>query len=133
MLVLMRSHLKGKVAMMGLAPVLFWMLAAGIEIARRDPEAFETPFVYLAATWLLYLPVFGLAGVLLIGAIRLVRFRTVPLLLSFGAVGGACLAVLCLSIASSTYRLPMRVWPLCFVVGAAMGIGLTRREFSRAS
>jgi len=51
----MRSHLKGRVAMMGLAPVLFWMLAAGFEIARRDPEAFEMPFAYLTATWLLYL------------------------------------------------------------------------------
>ena len=113
--------------MMGLAPVLFWMLATGIEIARRDPEAFETPFAYLAATWLLYLPVFGLAGVLLIGGVRLVRFRSIPFLLSLGAVGGAGLAVLCLSIASSTYRLPMRVWPLCFVVGAVMGLGLVPR------
>jgi uncharacterized membrane protein len=133
MLVVMRSHLKGSVAMIGFAPVLFWMLATGIEIARLDPEAFETPFAYLAAAWLLYLPVFALAGVLLIGAARLVRFRTVPLLLSFGAVGGAGLAVFCLSVASATYRLPMRVWPLCLVVGAAMGVGLVRRELPRTS
>lgn len=130
---LMRSHLTRRAAMIGLAPALFWMLATGIEIARRDPEAFETPFAYLAATWLLYLPVFGLAGVLLIGGVRLVRFRTLPFLLSFGAIGGAGLAVLCLSIASSTYRLPMRVWPLCVVVGALMGLGLVRRELPRAS
>ena len=130
---LMRLHLTRRATMIGLAPALFWMLATGIEIARRDPEAFETPFAYLAATWLLYIPVFGLAAVLLIAVIRLVRFRTIPLLLSFGAVGGACLAVLCLSIASSTYRLPMRVWPLCFVVGAAMGVGLVRRELPRPS
>lgn len=130
---LMRSHLTRRAAMIGLAPALFWMLATGIEIARRDPEAFETPFAYLAATWLLYLPVFGLAGVLLIGGVRLVRFRTLRFLLSFGAIGGAGLAVLCLSIASSAYRLPMRVWPLCVVVGALMGLGLVRREVPRAS
>jgi uncharacterized membrane protein len=129
----MRSHLKGRLAMMGLAPVLFWMLATGIDIARRDPEALDTPLAYLAATWLLYLPVFGLAGVLLIGGVRLVRFRTIPLLLSFGAVGGAGLAILCLTIAAATYRLPMRVWPLCCVVGAAMGFGLVRRELPTAS
>lgn len=131
--VLMRSHLMRSVAMMGLAPVLFWMLATGIEIARRDPEAFETPFAYLAATWVLYLPVFGLAGILLIGGAHLVRFRAITFLPSFGAVGGASLAVLCLSMASSIYRLPMRVWPLCFVVGAVMGAGLVRRELPRAS
>lgn len=132
MLVLIRSHLKGRAAMVGLAPVLFWMLATGLEVAQRDPEAFETPFVYLAATWLLYLPVFALAGVVLIGVLRLVRFRTIPLLLSFGAVGGAGLSVLCLSIASATYHLPMRVWPFCVLVGAVMGVGLFRRELSAA-
>ncbi len=79
---------------MAIAPVLFWILATAIEMAQRDPEAFEIPFVYLAATWLLYLPVFGLAGVLLIGAVRVARIRTIPVLLSFGAVGGAGLAVL---------------------------------------
>jgi hypothetical protein len=128
----MRSHLKGSLAMMGLAPVLFWMLATGIEIARRDPEALDTPFAYLAATWLLYLPVFGLAGVLLIGGVRLVRFRTIPFLLSFGAVGGAGFAVLCLTIAAAIYRLPMRAWPLCCMVGAAMGVGLVLRGIRTA-
>jgi hypothetical protein len=129
----MRSHLKGRLAMMGLAPVLFWMLATGIEIARRDPEALDTPLAYLAATWLLYLPVFGLAGVLLMGVVRLVRIRTIPFLLSFGAAGGAGLAVLCLTIAAAIYSLPMRAWPLCCVVGAAMGIGLVLRELPTAS
>jgi hypothetical protein len=133
MLLLTRSHLTGRAAMIGLTPALFWMLATGIEIARRDPEAFETPFAYLAATWLLYLPVFGLAGVLLIGGLRLVRFRTIPFLLSFGAVGGAGFAVLCLTIAAAIYRLPLRAWPLCCVVGAAMGVGLVLREFPTAS
>ncbi len=118
---------------MGLAPVLFWMLATGIDIARRDPEALETPFAYLAAAWLLYLPVFVFAGVLLIGGVRLVRLRAIPFLLSFGAVGGAGLAVLCLTVAAATYRLPMQVWPLCSVVGAVMGVGLVLRELPTVS
>jgi len=44
--------------------------------------------------------------------------------LSFGALGGAALAFLCLTVAAATYRLAMRAWPLCCVVGAAMGVGL---------
>jgi hypothetical protein len=62
MFVLMRSHLRARLAMMGLAPVLFWTLATGIEIAQRDPEALDTPFAYLAATWLLVSPCFWPKG-----------------------------------------------------------------------
>jgi uncharacterized membrane protein len=127
-----RSHLKARAAMIALAPALFWMLATSIEIARRDPAAFETPLIYLAVTWLLYLPVFGLAGVLLIGGTRFVRIRFTHSWW-LGAVAGGGLAVLCLSIASATYHLPMRVWPLCFVVGAAMGAGLMRCHVTRVS
>lgn len=124
----MRSNLTRRLAVVGLAPALFWVLATGVEIVRRDPDALETPVVYLALTWSLYFPVFGLAGAMLLRGVRLVRFGTVSLLLWFGAIGGAALAVLCLGIASMTYRLPMRVWPLCVVVGAVMGVSLVRGE-----
>ena len=127
-----RSNLKVKVAAIGFAPILFWMLATGVEIVRRDPEAFDTPFVYLAATWVLYLPVFGVAGALVIvfaHSFRLGPTVSIPL----GALGGAVVANLCLRVACYVYRLPMQAWPMCFAVGAVMGAVLARLDSSATS
>jgi uncharacterized membrane protein len=121
----MRAHIGRRFAVILLAPVLFWILATSVEIAKRDPEAFETPLAYLAMTWLLYLPVFGVAGVLLIAMRRFVpsRSRLAPWV---GAVAGAGLAVVALSIAAVAYSLPMRAWRLCLIVGAVIGAILLR-------
>ena len=123
----MRPHLQVWVAAIALAPVLFWMLATGVEVARRDPDAFETPLAYLAVTWLLYVPVLGVAGAVLLASRRFFRLRS-TLLPWLGAVAGGGLAVLGLAIAAATYRLPMRVWPSCLIVGAAMGAVLVRNR-----
>jgi len=45
-----------------------------------------------------------------------------------GAVAGGGLSVVSLGIATFVYGLPMRAWPLCFAVGAAMGAYLGRSE-----
>jgi hypothetical protein len=120
----MGSGLKTKVTATALAPALFWLLATAEDVARRRPDAFETPLAYLAATWLLYLPVFAAAGVLLIGAGRYFRYRHRTSLWC-GALGGGGLS---LGIAAAVYNLPMRALPLCLAVGAAMGALLARSE-----
>jgi len=38
---LMRNRGRVRVAIILMAPVLFWILATGIDVARRDPEAGE--------------------------------------------------------------------------------------------
>ena len=43
-------------------------------------------------------------------------------------LAGGALAVFCLRIASVIYGLPVRWWPLCFAVGALMGVGLMRTQ-----
>jgi uncharacterized membrane protein len=126
-----RSNLKVRIATILSAPILFWMLATGIDVARRDPEALETPLAYLVFTWLLYLPVFGIAGILAIIGRRFFRCRN-TLLLSLGALICGGLSVLALGIAGATYRLPMRVWPLCVIVGTLMGAVLLRSESSES-
>jgi uncharacterized membrane protein len=109
-----------------LAPILFWILATATEIASRDPEALETPLLSLAFTWILYLPVFGIAGVLLIAGQRFIPRRS-QLASWIGAIAGAGLSLVGLSVAAVAYDLPMvRVWRLSVIVGAAMGAILLR-------
>jgi hypothetical protein len=116
-----------------LAPILFWILATGVDIARRDPEAFETPLAYLAFTWVLYLPVFGTAGVLLIAGQRFIPLRS-QFASWIGAVGGAGLSLVGVSIAAVAYGLPLvSVWRLSMIVGAAMGAILLRMASSDSS
>jgi len=114
-----------RLAVILLAPILFWVLATGLEAARRRPDAFEMPLAYLAFTWVAYLPVFGIAGVALIGGQRfvLLRSRVAPVV---GAVVGAVVSIVGLSVAAAAYGLPMRAWQLCLVVGAALGATLLR-------
>ncbi|HEV3061670.1 MAG TPA: hypothetical protein VGY48_25690 [Vicinamibacterales bacterium] len=64
----MRANVKSVAAVIALTLVLFWALATGVDVARRDPEALEAPLAYLAITWLLYLPVFCVAGLGVIAA-----------------------------------------------------------------
>jgi hypothetical protein len=121
----MRAQRRVGVAVILLAPVLFWVLATGMEAAQRDPDAFEAPLAYLAFTWVCYLPVFGFAGAVLIAGQRVVRVRSgvAPVL---GTVVGAGASVVGLRVAAAAYGLPMRAWPLCLVVGAAMGVIVLR-------
>jgi uncharacterized membrane protein len=128
----MRANVKSVAAVIALAPILFWTLATGVDVARRDPEALETPLLYLASTWLLYLPVFCVAGLGVIAVGRFFRFgsRTAPWV---GAVGGASLAVMSLSVAAAAYNLPLRAWRLCLLVGAVMGALLLRMVQTHSS
>jgi len=116
----MRTQGRVRLAVILLAPVLFWILATGVEVARRDPESLETPLAYLAFTWIYYLPVFALAGVLLIAGQRFIplRLQVAPWI---GAVAGAGVSVVALSVAAAAYNLPMRAWRLCLIVGAIIG------------
>ncbi len=123
----MDSGLTTKVSAIVLAPGLFWLLVTVEDVARRRPDALETPLLWLAGTWLLYLPVFAAAGVLLIRAGRFFRYRN-STSLWFGAFGGAALSVACLAIAGALYQLPMREWRMCLAVGAMMGAVLARSE-----
>ena len=106
--------------MIGFAPVLFWILATGRDIVWRKPDALEAPLVYLVVTWVGYLPVFALAGVLVVVFGRSVDRRSRFGATAIGVIVGAGFSVLCLALASAAYRLPMRVWPLCLVVAAAI-------------
>jgi|SRR3954469_953921 hypothetical protein len=128
----MRANVKSVASVIALAPILFWTLATGVDVARRDPEALETPFLYLAYTWLLYLPVFSVSGLGVIAIGRIFRFgsRIAPWV---GAVGGASLAVLSLNMAASAYNLPVRAWRLCLLVGAVMGALLLRMGQTHSS
>ena len=38
-----------RLAVILLAPILFWVLATGLEAARRRPDAFEMPLAFLMA------------------------------------------------------------------------------------
>jgi uncharacterized membrane protein len=117
-----------------LTPILFWILATGVDIASRDPEAFETPLALLAFTWVLYLPVFGMAGVLLMAGQRFVIPRHSQFASWIGAVAGAGLSLVGVSIAAVAYDLPLvRVWRLSMIVGAAMGAIVLRMASSDSS
>jgi len=105
----------------GAAPILFWILATGTEVAQRKPDALEDLLGWLAATWVFYFPVFALTGGLVMTLGRLfvppARFSATTIYAAVGAGG----SVLSLVLASVVYRLPTRAWPFCLVVGAAMG------------
>ena len=119
-------RLNRRLVVIGVAPVLFWILATGRDIVWRKPGALEAPLVYLVVTWVVYLPVFALTGVLVVVFGRLFARRSAYGATAIGVILGAGFSVLCLVFASTAYRLPMRVWPLCLVVGAAMGGTLGR-------
>ena len=48
----------------------FWLLVTAAGIMKHDPEALETPLAWLAVTWVVYLPVFGLGAVLPVATAR---------------------------------------------------------------
>jgi len=121
-------RLNRQLVVTGFAPVLFWILATGRDIVWRKPGALEAPLVYLVVTWVFYLPVFAVAGVLVVVFGRLFARLSAFGATALGVIVGAGCSVLCLLLASAAYRLPMRVWPLCFVVGAVMGGELGRRR-----
>jgi len=122
---LMTTQARARLVVILTAPVLFWILATAIEVARRNPEALETPLAYLVFTWIYYEPVFACVGVLLIAGQRFISLRS-QLASWIGAVAGGGLTVVALSVAAVAYGYPMRVWRLCFFVGALTGAMLLR-------
>ena len=80
---------RAKVTAIALAPVAFWLLATATEVVRHKPDALETPVLYLAATWLLYAPVFALAGLL---PIAIAPYSKAPIARWLCALATGCFA-----------------------------------------
>jgi hypothetical protein len=107
-----------KVTAVTLAPVAFWLLATATDVVRHTPEALETPLLYLAVTWVLYLPVFAVAVVL---PVVITRYLECSMPTWLGALGTGCLAA---GLTAAILTTSSNALLLCAVVGALLGATL---------